>query len=52
MRKPGGDSPPGRPKLIGGAIILKCVLKTWDGALTRFILLRAGTGGGQLLTRY
>jgi hypothetical protein len=28
-----GESPPGRPKHIGGAIILKCILKTCDGGI-------------------
>jgi hypothetical protein len=34
---------------VDGRIILKCILKKWDGGiLTAMILLRMGTGGGLL----
>jgi hypothetical protein len=36
---------------LDGKIILRCIFKKWDGALTGLIWLRIGTGGGLLSTR-
>jgi hypothetical protein len=33
---------------VDGRIILKCIIKTWDGACTGLIWLRIGTGWGLL----
>jgi len=48
LRRSEGKRPFGRPG-VDGRVILKSIVKNWDGeAWTGLIWLRIGTGGGHL----